>query len=368
MRDHEAMRHLLLRVLAARGGPEAEAMAASLEVAPKEGGAFALRWEGGEASLLVEDFALYPRGDTERALARRDPKAGEANQARAEAWVDEVLGAAPAASTATAEEAPEPYGPVLGVLLGAGWFLGWASPGGLFPALGAGAIVGVARRLRLPARPLLGTVAPWLGVLTVTGAAEGLAHGPAACVSLAVLFWATWEGCRHRGGLALGALAAGVAAQGGPLAAFFALGFLVAGLALPRRPACRGDLLVAGLGGAAGVAAPCPWPAAAPVGSALAGVGVVGALLALLMTGPFVVSGRHRYAAPIAAAPWLALWALASVGTLPGLVLSAAALAWASSQALWTGREFLALGWLGRAAPALGVAWGAGAALVGSLL
>jgi hypothetical protein len=368
MRDHEALRHLLLRVLAARGGPEAEAVAASLEVAPKEGGAFALRWEGGEASLPTVDFALYPRGDTDRALARRDPEVGEANQVRAEAWVEAVLGPAEPAAAATEAAADEPYGPVLGVLLGAGWFLGWASPGGLLPALGAGAIVGVARRLHLPARPLLGTVAPWLGVLTVTGAADGLAHAPAACASLAVLFWATWEGCRHRGGLALGALAAGVAAQGGPLAAFFALSFLVGGLALPRRPGCRGDLLVAGLGGAAGAAAPCPWPAAAPVGAALAGVGTLGALLALLMTVPFVLSGRHRLAAPIAAAPWLALWALASTGTLPGLALAAAALSWAGTLALWTGREFLALGWLTRAAPLLGVAWAAGAALVGSLL
>lgn len=367
MKDHEALRHLLLRVLAARGTAEADAVASSLTVEPKAGGTFSLGWVGGASALPVAEFALYPRGDTERARGRRDPEAGATNQARAEAWVEEVLGPAAPPEGPAEHEGEPPYGAVLGVLLGLGWFLGWARPGGLAPALGLAGLVGVARRLRLPAAPLLGTAAPWIGVLTITGAASGGAHAPAACVSVAVLFWATWEGCRHRSGLLVAGACVGMAAGSGPLASLLAVSFLIGGLALPRRPATRVDVVVACVGGAAGYAAPHPWGASATLGAALAGLGVVAALGALLLSLPFVLSGRHRLAAPIAAAPWLALWSLAGTGTLEGLALGAAALAWACSLSLWTGREFLALGWLSRGASVVGVVWGAVAALVGSL-
>lgn len=368
MRDHEALRHLLLRVLAERGDEPAAALARSLTVGPKASGAFPLTWEGGAGELPVGDFALYPRGDTAKARERRDPEAAARNQARAEAWALAVLGpvgAGAAVAAASAEE--EPYGDVLGVLLGIGWFLGWAAPGGIVPALGLAAIVGVARRLQLPALPLLGTAAPWLGVLTVTGPAEGLAHLPAACVSLAVLFWATWEGCRHRSGLALVGVFLGLAAHGGGLAAFFAVSFLVGGLVLPRRPGSLVDLGVVMAGGAAGLASPALGSASATVPSALVGLGVFAALGSLLMTLPYLLAGRHRLVAPLAVTPWLALWAMARSGSLTGLVLAAAALSWALSLALRTGREYLSMAGLARGAPWLGAAWASVAAILGAL-
>ncbi len=396
MYEHLALKHLLLYELeeiagqSRRDGKNAqaaniEAVAQSLEVAPKKNKHFVVRYEqqgeARESSLPTEMFRLYQRGDTPKALAKEGRQdAGEANHTNAQKWIQETLGfeVPRVLREAGASEFAQPvgfvpYGQIVLVLGILGLGLGVQDIFGsslLLVLLATQALLA----WRIQAKPwgLWGTLAPLIALFFTPPVGLGLEGRWIFLLALSCVLglWVESQQSRSLTGLAgfvggiLTAIFAPAEALAGASLLVFGPLFIMAllqrrGLGLQVAALLNLPFLLGVAGANLGV------PKVSVVMSnslpVHGGAAVAGWLLSLFLFGAYGISGRHRFVTPLVHGAFVLLY----FGTRPFFTgWKALDLAYLVSLlgtlSLKTEEQFLSLSWLTRLAPGLGIISGHG--------